>query len=223
MTTRSAFSASLRIAFRTFGASRRIASPVPRRCCLMKAARARSAWARTVERDPRRDEVEDCHLRAVAPREGIGEPDRELGMGTAADRHEDALDLGRAALLDDGDVARGVAHDLVDGGREDGRARTIAAAGALPPQPKMTRSASCSPEASMIPSAARRPIRTIGWIVVPRARNRALAGATGVHAGPVSRPLTVACPRAPPRSRGRSAPRHACRGWRPPAGSAPRR
>ena len=37
----------------------------------------------------------------------------------------------------------------------------------LPPQPKMIRSASCSAAASTIPSAAWRPIRTIGWIVVP--------------------------------------------------------
>ena len=41
------------------------------------------------------------------------------------------------------------------------------AAGGAPPQPKMMRSASCSAEASMMPSAACRPIRTIGWIVVP--------------------------------------------------------
>jgi hypothetical protein len=47
ITTRSAFSASRRIAFRTFGASRRTASPLPLRCCLMNVARARSAWART--------------------------------------------------------------------------------------------------------------------------------------------------------------------------------
>ena len=38
---------------------------------------------------------------------------------------------------------------------------------ARPPQPKMMRSASCSADASMMPSAACRPIRTIGWIVVP--------------------------------------------------------
>ncbi len=37
----------------------------------------------------------------------------------------------------------------------------------LPPQPKMIRSDSCSAAASTIPSAAWRPIRTSGWIVVP--------------------------------------------------------
>ena len=35
------------------------------------------------------------------------------------------------------------------------------------PQPKTIRSASSSAAASTIPSAAWRPIRTIGWIVVP--------------------------------------------------------
>ena len=39
--------------------------------------------------------------------------------------------------------------------------------GALPPQPKMMRSASCSADASMMPSDACRPIRTMGWIGVP--------------------------------------------------------
>ena len=43
-------------------------------------------------------------------------------------------------------------------------------AGALPPQPKMMRSASCSAAASTIPSAACRPMRTIGWMVVPVGR-----------------------------------------------------
>ena len=42
--------------------------------------------------------------------------------------------------------------------------------GALPPQPKMMRSASCSADASMMPSAACRPMRTIGWIGVPFGR-----------------------------------------------------
>ena len=41
------------------------------------------------------------------------------------------------------------------------------AADVRPPQPKMIRSASCSADASTMPSAACRPMRTIGWIVVP--------------------------------------------------------
>jgi hypothetical protein len=36
-----------------------------------------------------------------------------------------------------------------------------------PPQPKISRSASSSPAASMIPSAACRAIRTRGWIGIP--------------------------------------------------------
>ena len=61
-----------------------------------------------------------------------------------------------------------VADDLVDRRREDGRAVPASRpAGVLPPQPKMMRSASCSADASMMPSAAWRPMRTIGWIVVP--------------------------------------------------------
>jgi hypothetical protein len=46
-------------------------------------------------------------------------------------------------------------------------ARPSPLVGALPPQPKMMRSVSCSAEASMIPSAACRPIRTVGWMAVP--------------------------------------------------------
>ena len=61
MTTRSARSASRRIALRTLAASR---SDAPRRgrcrCCLTNAARARSAWARTARVMPGRDEVEDA-------------------------------------------------------------------------------------------------------------------------------------------------------------------
>ena len=64
-----------------------------------------------------------------------------------------------AALLDHRDVARRVAHDLVDGRREDG---FVAAPRrpARPPQPKMIRSASSSVATSTMPSAARRPMRT---------------------------------------------------------------
>ena len=71
------------------------------------------------QRDSRRHEMEDDDLRVVAARDGVGEADRQLRVGAAADRHEDAPDLARPALLDDGDVARRVADDLVDGRRED--------------------------------------------------------------------------------------------------------
>ena len=65
-------------------------------------------------------------------RDGVGETERQLRVRPAADRDEDAPDLLRAALLDDRDVARRVAHDLVDGRREDGRAVAVAAAGRAP-------------------------------------------------------------------------------------------
>ena len=44
-------------------------------------------------RDARRDEVEHDDRRAVVGRDRVGEADRQLGVGTAADRHEDTLDL----------------------------------------------------------------------------------------------------------------------------------
>ena len=64
-----------------------------------------------------------------------------------------------AALLDDRDIARSVAHHLVDRRREYRRGAAALPPG-LPPQPKMIRSASSSAATSTIPSAALRPIRT---------------------------------------------------------------
>ncbi len=64
-------------------------------------------------------EVQGHDLRLVAVGQGVGEAQRQLGVRAAADRHEDAADLRRAALLDHRDVARRVANDLVDGRRED--------------------------------------------------------------------------------------------------------
>ena len=84
-------------------------------------------------RDAGRDEVEHDDRGAVVGGDRVGEADRELGVRAAADGHEHALDLARATLLDDRDVARGLAHDLVDGRGEDGRAAvaTVAAGGRL--------------------------------------------------------------------------------------------
>ena len=56
----------------------------------------------------------------VAVRQGVGETQGQFRVRAAPDRHEDSPDLGRAALLDDGDVAGRVADDLVDRRREDG-------------------------------------------------------------------------------------------------------
>ena len=77
-------------------------------------------------RDPGRDEVEDSHRGPVRLGDRVGETDRELGVRPAADRHEDPPDRRGAALLDDSDVAGRVAHDLVDRGREHGRAVAVA-------------------------------------------------------------------------------------------------
>ena len=62
----------------------------------------------------------------------IREPQRELRVRAAAHRHEDPPDLPRATLLDDGDVARGLADDLVDRRREDGHALAVATRAGLP-------------------------------------------------------------------------------------------
>ena len=78
--------------------------------------------------DPLRHHVEHDHLRAEALGEVAADSHRELGVGAAAHRHEDRLHLVEAALLHDRDVARALAHDGVDGRRED-RARADALAG----------------------------------------------------------------------------------------------
>ena len=122
------------------------------------------------ERDPGRDDVERGERRAVALRDRARDVERQLGVRAAADRHHDALEVADAALLDDGDVARRLAQDLVDRRRERRRERPRAlglAAGDLPPQPKTMRSASSSAATSTMPSAACRPMRTIGWMRVP--------------------------------------------------------
>ena len=86
------------------------------------------------QRDPGRDEVEDDDGRLVTAGDGVGEAQRELGVRAAADRDEDPPDLPGAALLDDGDVAGRVAHDLVDRRGEDHRSGAVARpAGAAAP------------------------------------------------------------------------------------------
>ncbi|MBA3876888.1 MAG: hypothetical protein C0498_08120 [Anaerolinea sp.] len=66
------------------------------------------------DRDPRRNDVEGDEVGVVAAGDGVGEAERELGMRAAADGDHHAPDLPRPALLDDRDVARGVADDLLD-------------------------------------------------------------------------------------------------------------
>ncbi len=73
-------------------------------------------------RDAGRHEVEDDDRRPMVLGDGVGEADGELGVRTAADRHEHALDVARSTLLHDRDIGRRFADDLVDGRGEDGRA-----------------------------------------------------------------------------------------------------
>jgi hypothetical protein len=84
-------------------------------------------------RDAGRDHVEDDDPRVVAPGKCVGELQGELGVGAATDRDEDPLDLVEGALLDDRDVARRVADDRINRGREDGAVRGAATAGAPAP------------------------------------------------------------------------------------------
>ena len=79
------------------------------------------------QRDPRRHEVEDDDRRVVMTGDGVGVVERQLGMRAAAHRDQHPPDLPGAALLDDGDVARRVADDLVDRRREDGRRGAVPA------------------------------------------------------------------------------------------------
>ena len=77
-------------------------------------------------RDAGRHEVEHDDRRVVVPGDGVGEAQGEFRVRAAADGHEDPLDGPRAALLDDRDIGRRLAHDLVDGRREHGRAGLVA-------------------------------------------------------------------------------------------------
>ena len=80
----------------------------------MNVASARSACARTAIVMPGGTRWSTTTVRAVVGRDRVGEADRQLGVRSAADRDQDALDVPRAALLDDRDVAGRLADDLVD-------------------------------------------------------------------------------------------------------------
>ena len=225
MTTRSAFSASRRIALRTLGASRSAASPRPRRCCLMNAASARSAWARTAIVIPggtrwRTTTVASwCWAIASANRtasSACGPP--RTGTRTRLISREPRC-LTTAMSHGDSRTTSSIVGEKTVGPC----ARPSWPAGALPPQPKMMRSASCSADASMIPSAACRPMRTIGWMA------RALGGVvehlleeTAGVPGAGRALATAASPRGPRRCRAPRARPAADRASRHRAGSAPR-
>ena len=93
MTTRSARSASRRIALRTLGASRRTPSPLPVEVLPDELGEGVLRLGPDGERDARRDEVEDRDRGVVAAGDRVGVADRELGVGAAADRDEDPPDL----------------------------------------------------------------------------------------------------------------------------------
>ena len=93
MTTRSACSASRRIALRTFAASRTSASALPLDVLPDELGERVLGLGADGERDPRRDEVEDRDLGVVAPGDRVGEAEGELGVGAAADRDDDPPDL----------------------------------------------------------------------------------------------------------------------------------
>ena len=176
------------------------------------------------QRDPGRHEVEDDDRRVVMARDRVGEAQRQLGVGAAADRDEDPPDLLRAALLDDRDVARRVADDLVDRGREDRRApcrrgRRRLAAPAEDDQVRLLLGGGLDDPLGRVPAD---PHDRVDRSSRP-GRSRARAGGAGGRGGRASRPRTAASPRAPPRCRARTARRPARRAWRRRGGSAPRR
>ena len=127
ITTRSARSASRRIAVRTFGASRRIGSERAVTCWRDERGQCMLGLGSHGLRDAGRHQVHDRDGCAVAVRDRVREPERQLRVRAAAHGDEDPPDLLRAPLLDDRDVARRLADDLVDGGRDH---RTAGVAGA---------------------------------------------------------------------------------------------
>src|SRR5579859_5636781 len=71
--------------------------------------------------DPGGDHVHDRHPRIEAVSEVASHAQRQLGVRSPADRYEDRAHGLQAALLDDGDVAWGLADHRVDGRGEDRR------------------------------------------------------------------------------------------------------
>ena len=89
MTTRSAFSASRRIALRTLGPrAARLGAALD---VLADERRERVlGLGADRERDAGRHEVEDDDRRVVVAGDRVGEAERQLGVRAAADRDEDA-------------------------------------------------------------------------------------------------------------------------------------
>ena len=106
------------MAARTFEASRTSVSTLPVTCWRTNAVSARSAWVRTASVMPGGTTCSAASVASWRCAIALADVQRELGVGAAADRDDDALEVADAALLDHRDVARRLAQDLVDRGRE---------------------------------------------------------------------------------------------------------
>ena len=166
ITTRSARSASRRIAVRTLAVSRSSGSERAVTNWRMNAASARSAWARTASVTPAGTR---CMTTTVAPwRSARASATRSASSAWGPPRTGTRIRrMSRAPRC----LTTAMSH---------GDSRTTSsivglitdALGSrwgpdLPPQPKIMRSASCSAAASTMPAAAWRPMRTSGWMTVP--------------------------------------------------------
>ncbi len=189
MTTRSARSASRRMALRTLLASRTSGSARPLMWVLMNAARARSAWARTARVIPGGTRCRTMTSAPFARPRASANVKASSAWGPPRTGTRIRLTWGVPRCLtttmsqgDSRTTASMVGLNTVGPVSEvrarrrplAGRSAPVGAVSApgpgsdcLPPQPKMIRSASCSAAASTMPSAARRPIRTRGWMAVP--------------------------------------------------------
>ena len=96
ITTRSASSASRRIAVRTLAASRtQRLDAGSSTCCLTNAASARSAWARTASVIPGGTMCSTTTVASWRRASASANAQRQLGVRAAAHRHEDPLDVAR--------------------------------------------------------------------------------------------------------------------------------
>ena len=171
--------------------------------------------------DAGRHDVHDGHRRVVALGERVGEPERQLRVGTAADGDQDPPDVARAALLDHRDVARRLADDLVDGRRDHGRVRVPVGSATCRPSRRSSGRLPARPPPRRSPPPRGARCAPAGGSRSPRARSRGPSAAAGAPAWRASHPRTAACPPAPRRCRARSARPSAAPSARRRSGPAP--
>ena len=191
----------------------------------MNVASARSAWARTAIVMPggtrwRTTTVAPWYV-AMASAKRIA----SSAWGPPRTGTRTRLMSRDAALLDDGDVARRLADDLVDGRREDRRA-------AVAPVVAGRRLAAPAEDDEVGLLLGGRLDDALGGVPpdahdrvdrrAARGRSRGPSGAAAGRAGRGSRPRTAASPRAPRRCPARTARRPAGPASPRRAGSAPR-